>query len=117
MVYNQARAYVQGGSKEPKAGGDGGDGAIHSFTMADDGKAFTSIEVVQQGGTFPMFLACDESKQFVYAAETPAGDTDAPGFINAYSLSEDGKLTLLNRVGSVRACAPACVPACLRACV
>jgi len=96
----EAKAYVKGGSKEPKAGGDAGDGEIHSFSLADDGKTFTAIEVVSQGGTFPMFLACDDSKRFVYAAETPADDGDAPGFINAYALSDVGKLTLLNRVGS-----------------
>ena len=51
--------------------------------MPFTGKTFTAIEVVSQGGTFPMFLACDDSKRFVYAAETPADDGDAPGFINA----------------------------------
>lgn len=32
-----ARVYVKSGSKEPKVGGATGDGAIHSFSLSDDG--------------------------------------------------------------------------------
>lgn len=95
-----AREHVRGGSPLTPAGRKKGDGAIHSFVMSDDGRALTPVAVAEQGGTFPMFLATDASRRFLYAAETPAGDDAAPGFVNAYAVAAGGRLTPLNRVGS-----------------
>jgi len=99
------------GSKETKEN----DGEIHSFELTTTLKeppprepgdrrppvltpTFAPLEVIKQGGSFPMWLAADEAQRFLYAVDSPTGEE--PGLVHAYAVTDDGKLTELNSVSS-----------------
>ena len=72
------------------------DGMIHSFRLSlGDSPALTPLRAVRQGGSFPLWIAADAAKAFVYTTDSPNGADD--GFVHAYALGEGGVLTHLNK--------------------
>lgn len=79
------------------------DGCIYTFQLNESAGAcqlvpHASVPVVKQGGSFPMWIAADESKRFLYVVN--AMDTTKPGFVHAYAVKEDGSLQALGRESS-----------------
>lgn len=78
------------------------DGAIHSFTLGNDGLA--PGPVTKQGGTFPMWLAANKPSTVLYAVYSP--DEGAEGSICAYKIGINGALTPLGGRQSVGGAVP-----------
>lgn len=74
---------------------------IHSFyldfkPLIGDGPELTPLPFTKQGGHFPLWIAADAAKKFVYA--TDAADAEQAGYVHAYALDQEkGTLTKLNR--------------------